>query len=116
MYELKVDGMTCGGCAASVKRALQALDAKANVDVDLPSKIGKWKPPHSLMRSRTQSRMPATTCSAQPDYFGLRNPSAVPAATLAEALEIVLRQDDGAALSAGPSSHLKLKDFSRSPV
>jgi copper chaperone len=41
MYELKVDGMTCGGCAASVKRALQGLDAKANVDVDLPSKTVK---------------------------------------------------------------------------
>ena len=41
MYELKVDGMTCGGCAASVKRAVQALDSKANVDVDLPSKIVK---------------------------------------------------------------------------
>ncbi len=38
MYELKVDGMTCGGCATSVKRALQALDATANVDVDLPGK------------------------------------------------------------------------------
>lgn len=41
MYELKVEGMTCGGCATSVKRALQALDAKANVDVDLPSKTVK---------------------------------------------------------------------------
>ncbi len=41
MYELKVDGMTCGGCAASVKRAVQALDSKANVDVDLPSKTVK---------------------------------------------------------------------------
>lgn len=41
MYELKVDGMTCGGCAASVKRALQALDARAKVDVDLPSKTVK---------------------------------------------------------------------------
>ena len=41
MYELKVDGMTCSGCATSVKRALQALDATANVDVDLPSKTVK---------------------------------------------------------------------------
>lgn len=41
MYELKVDGMTCGGCAASVKRAVQALDANAQVDVDLPTKIVK---------------------------------------------------------------------------
>lgn len=38
MYELIVEGMTCGGCAASVKRALQALDAKADVNVDLPAK------------------------------------------------------------------------------
>lgn len=41
MYELKVDGMTCGGCAASVKRALQLLDSNARVDVDLPSKTVK---------------------------------------------------------------------------
>jgi copper chaperone len=41
MYELKVEGMTCGGCAASVKRAVQALDANAQVDVDLPTKIVK---------------------------------------------------------------------------
>ncbi len=41
MFELKVDGMTCGGCAASVKRALQALDAMADVNVDLPSKTVK---------------------------------------------------------------------------
>ncbi len=41
MYELKVDGMTCGGCAASVKRALLSLDANAKIDVDLPSKTVK---------------------------------------------------------------------------
>ncbi len=41
MYELKVDGMTCGGCVSSVKRALQALDANASIDVDLQSKTGK---------------------------------------------------------------------------
>lgn len=41
MYELKVDGMTCGGCVSSVKRALQALDANASVDVDLQSKTVK---------------------------------------------------------------------------
>ncbi len=41
MYELKVDGMTCGGCAASVKRAVQTLDVNANVDVDLAAKTVK---------------------------------------------------------------------------
>ena len=38
MYELKGDGMTCGGCAASVTRALQRLDSRAHVTVDLPTK------------------------------------------------------------------------------
>lgn len=38
MYELKVEGMTCGGCAASVRRALETIDPNANVQVDLPSK------------------------------------------------------------------------------
>ncbi len=38
MYELTVEGMTCGGCAASVKRALQTLDANADVHVDLTTK------------------------------------------------------------------------------
>lgn len=39
MYELRVDGMTCGGCVAGVKRAVQAIDAKAQVEVDLNNKM-----------------------------------------------------------------------------
>lgn len=38
MYELQVEGMTCGGCANSVKRSVQSIDAYAKVDVDLASK------------------------------------------------------------------------------
>jgi copper chaperone len=38
MYELQVEGMTCGGCANSVKRSVQAVDSNAKVDVDLASK------------------------------------------------------------------------------
>lgn len=38
MYELQVEGMTCGGCANSVKRAVQTIDHTAKVDVDLASK------------------------------------------------------------------------------
>ena len=38
MYELQVEGMTCGGCAAGVKRSVQAIDSNAKVDVDLASK------------------------------------------------------------------------------
>lgn len=38
MYELQVEGMTCGGCANSVKRSVQAVDGNAKVEVDLASK------------------------------------------------------------------------------
>lgn len=38
MYELQVEEMTCGGCAAGVKRSVQAIDSTAKVDVDLAAK------------------------------------------------------------------------------
>ena len=38
MYELQVEGMSCGGCANSVKRSVQALDCNAMVEVDLANK------------------------------------------------------------------------------
>lgn len=38
MIELTVGGMTCGGCANSVKRAITAIDPKALVQVDLANK------------------------------------------------------------------------------
>lgn len=41
MLELKVNGMTCGGCASSVTRAIKNLDATATVTVDLATKLVK---------------------------------------------------------------------------
>lgn len=38
MYELQVEGMTCGGCVRSVTKSVQSVDGRAKVDVDLPSK------------------------------------------------------------------------------
>lgn len=38
MYELQVEGMTCGGCVRSVTKSVQSVDGNAKVDVDLPSK------------------------------------------------------------------------------
>lgn len=38
MYQLQVEGMTCGGCAAGVRRAVQSVDLTAEVSVDLKSK------------------------------------------------------------------------------
>lgn len=38
MYELKVEGMTCGGCVRSVTKSIHGIDSNAKVDVDLKSK------------------------------------------------------------------------------
>ena len=38
MYELQVEGMTCGGCVRSVTKSVQSVDSNAKVDVDLPTK------------------------------------------------------------------------------
>lgn len=43
MYEFIVSGMTCGGCVSSVSRAIQSLDSKAVVNVDLKSQLVKVK-------------------------------------------------------------------------
>jgi copper chaperone len=44
MLTFKVEDMTCGGCAASIKRALARADAAAAVDVDVPAKLVKVNP------------------------------------------------------------------------
>lgn len=38
MYELKVENMSCGHCAARITQAVKTLDPEARVDVDIPSK------------------------------------------------------------------------------
>lgn len=35
MYELQVEGMSCGHCVNAVTKSVQAIDAAAKVDVDL---------------------------------------------------------------------------------
>ncbi|MGV6475329.1 heavy-metal-associated domain-containing protein [Azotobacter vinelandii] len=37
MQKFQVKGMSCGHCVRAVTRAVQALDAAAEVQVDLPS-------------------------------------------------------------------------------
>jgi len=41
MYQLQVEGMSCGGCVASVTKAVKSVDAGASVEVDLASKSVK---------------------------------------------------------------------------
>ncbi|KRB52164.1 MAG: cation transporter [Pseudomonadota bacterium] len=38
MLRFQVEGMTCGHCVQSVTKAVQAVDAKAQVQVDLAGK------------------------------------------------------------------------------
>lgn len=35
MVEFQVNGMSCGGCVASVTRAVKAVDANAEISADL---------------------------------------------------------------------------------
>ncbi|QDK42355.1 copper chaperone [Bacteriovorax stolpii] len=39
MYEIKVSGMTCGGCVRSVTAALKSLDSMANINVNLSAQL-----------------------------------------------------------------------------
>ena len=39
MYEIKVSGITCGGCVRSITNALKSLDSKANVNVELKTQL-----------------------------------------------------------------------------
>ncbi|MDQ9170058.1 cation transporter [Oxalobacteraceae bacterium R-40] len=41
MYELKVEGMSCGHCVKSVTNAVQEVDRAATVNVDLANKTVK---------------------------------------------------------------------------
>jgi copper chaperone len=62
MIELNVDGMTCGGCAARVTRAITAADPHAQVQVDLGSKrvrIESPLAPEALAQAVTEAGYPA---------------------------------------------------------
>lgn len=37
MYELKVEGMSCGHCVGAVTKSVLAVDGGAKVEVDLPT-------------------------------------------------------------------------------
>lgn len=43
MHEVKVSGLTCGGCVKSLSNALKAIDSKLEVDVDLNTQMVRIK-------------------------------------------------------------------------
>ncbi len=59
MIEMRVNGMTCGGCVSAVKRIVAKVDDKAHVDVDLQSK-----------RVSIASALPAAVFAAALDQGG----------------------------------------------
>ena len=58
MQVFTVEGMTCGGCAGSVTRAVQQADKNARVEVDLATKTVKVKARCRRCKSSMQSPMP----------------------------------------------------------
>jgi copper chaperone len=64
MQIFTVDGMTCGGCAGSVTRAVQHVDKNARVEVDLATKTVKVEstlPPLQIIDAITTAGFDART-------------------------------------------------------
>lgn len=63
MMELTVDSMSCGGCAASVTKAVKQADPKASVEVDLATKkvrIETSEDRATIVRALTQAGYQST--------------------------------------------------------
>jgi len=39
MVRLKIEAMTCGGCAKSITKAIESVDPKAKIDVDIEGRL-----------------------------------------------------------------------------
>lgn len=67
MYTLKVEKMSCGGCANRVTRTVQTLDPDAKVEVLLKDKLVRVesaKAPDAVAVAITAAGYPATQVSA----------------------------------------------------
>jgi len=53
MYELHVEGMSCGGCVRSVTKSVQTVDGNAKVEVDLATKTVRVDSKASLDKVRS---------------------------------------------------------------
>ncbi|ALK97734.1 hypothetical protein AB595_19680 [Massilia sp. WF1] len=63
MYTLKVEKMSCGGCAARVTRAVQTVDSQAKVEVLLKDRLVKVESaeaPDAIAHAITSAGYPAT--------------------------------------------------------
>ena len=63
MVTFKVEKMSCGGCAARITRAIQALDPEAEIDVSLQEhlvRVGSDRPVESIANAMTSAGYPST--------------------------------------------------------
>lgn len=61
--ELRIESMTCGGCAKSVTRAIQSVDPNALIETDPAArtvKVETTAPPVALLRVLEEAGYPAT--------------------------------------------------------
>ena len=68
MHVLNVSGMTCGGCANSVTRAVHGVDKDAKVEVDLAKKtvtVDSKLPKLDIIDAITNVGFEARSMSAQ---------------------------------------------------
>lgn len=62
MYELQVEGMSCGHCVATVTKLVRQLDRDAKVEVDLARKkvrVDSIVPPEVIAKTLTDDGYPA---------------------------------------------------------
>ncbi|HVL74585.1 MAG TPA: heavy-metal-associated domain-containing protein [Noviherbaspirillum sp.] len=67
MLELRVENMTCGGCARHVTQAVQSVDSNARVDVDLAGKkvrVETQADPEAVAAAIAEEGYPATLVRA----------------------------------------------------
>jgi copper chaperone len=67
MYTLKVEKMSCGGCAARVTRAVQVVDPQAKVEVRLKDRlvqVESAETPDAIAGAITSAGYPATQAPA----------------------------------------------------
>jgi copper chaperone len=61
--ELKIEAMACGGCAKSVTKAIQSVDAEARVEADPAARTARVETtatPAAILRALAEAGSPAT--------------------------------------------------------
>ena len=67
MVNLKIPNMNCGGCAATVTKALTSIDADAKIDVDQAQKIVRLESRAGLEQISAVLRSAGYPAEVQPD-------------------------------------------------